>query len=123
MIGPDGEPVRIRNGKGERIPKRVPVLDERGEPVRAKARRRTIEYTDGDGRTRRKVGYTDKVASEQLAAKLERHAARRKHLAKQGLAMLMGASKLTPRVWRSLRAASTAGCWRKMPKCALTSSA
>jgi len=67
----DGNPVKLPNGQY----KRVPVL-KGGKPVRVKARRWTIEYRDGKGKVRRKVGYTDKAATEQLAAKLERIAAR-----------------------------------------------
>ena len=54
---------------------RVPVLMD-GKAARAKSKRWTIEYRDGQGKIRRKVAYTDKIASEQLAAQLERLAAR-----------------------------------------------
>ncbi|MCZ6653035.1 MAG: tyrosine-type recombinase/integrase, partial [Planctomycetota bacterium] len=54
---------------------RLPILMG-GEPVRAKSKRWTIEYRDGQGKIRRKVAYTDKIASEQLAAELEKQAVR-----------------------------------------------
>ncbi len=50
---------------------RVPVLDADGKPVLIEAKRWTVEYYDAKGRRRRKVGYTDKAATESLAASLQ----------------------------------------------------
>ncbi|MEE8170594.1 MAG: tyrosine-type recombinase/integrase [Phycisphaerae bacterium] len=43
-----------------------------------KGRKWVIEYIDGDGIRRKKTGYVDKIATAQLAAQLERDAARKK---------------------------------------------
>ena len=56
---------------------REPVLNKNGEPVRMNAKKWTIEYRDAKGKVRRKVGYTDKIATEQLAARLEKQEARK----------------------------------------------
>ncbi|NLE61863.1 MAG: hypothetical protein GX616_26205, partial [Planctomycetes bacterium] len=69
----DGKAIRLANGRY----KCVPCLDAAGQPITATAKKWTIEYTDAAGKVRRKSGYTDKLATEQLAAKLERKAARR----------------------------------------------
>lgn len=37
------------------------------------ARKWYVEYRDADGIVRRKAGYTDKAATQQLAAELERN--------------------------------------------------
>jgi len=49
-----------------------------GTRVTRTARKWYVEYRDADGIVRRKAGYTDKAATRQLAAELERHAIRRK---------------------------------------------
>jgi len=49
-----------------------------GIRVTRTARKWYIEYRDADGIVRRKAGYTDKAATQQLAAELERNAERRK---------------------------------------------
>ncbi len=48
-----------------------------GKTLRRKSRKWYIEYVDGEGIPRRKAGFTDKSATIQLAAELERAAARR----------------------------------------------
>jgi hypothetical protein len=47
-----------------------------GKRVVEQTRKRYAEYTDANGVRRRVPGYTDKAATEQLAARLERDAAR-----------------------------------------------
>jgi len=58
-----------RNGE------RVPVV-RNGERVYRESRKWYVEYRDADGVAHRKCGYTDKGATVQLAAQLERAAAR-----------------------------------------------
>ncbi len=65
----------VKNGK--KVARRVPVLDKQGKKVLAESRKWYIEYRDEDGIVRRVPGFTDKKATEQGAAKLEREAARR----------------------------------------------
>ncbi|MHC4090392.1 MAG: hypothetical protein ACYSVY_08975, partial [Planctomycetota bacterium] len=82
--GADGKPLTeervAKSGKykGEvrRIPRREPVLDRSGRPVYERARKYYIEYTDAQGVVRQVAGYTDKRATDQKAAELERQAAR-----------------------------------------------
>ena len=62
----------VRDGK--KAPRRVPVLNRDGKPVLAESRKWYVEYKDANGRVRRKAGYTDRKATEQLAAELERTA-------------------------------------------------
>ena len=75
--------VKDRGGKvvydvkdGKKVPRRVPVMGKDGKPVQAESRRWYVEYKDANGRVRRKAGYTDRKATEQLAADLERTAER-----------------------------------------------
>lgn len=68
----EGKPIRLPNGRYAR----EPVTDRAGHPVTLTAKRWTIEYKDGRGRTRRHVAYSDKAASMQLAAQLEKRAER-----------------------------------------------
>ena len=65
VVGPNGKK------------RRQPVLDTDGKPVRVKAKKWTIEYRDAKGKVRRKAGYTDKVSTQQLAARLEKQEARK----------------------------------------------
>ncbi len=48
-----------------------------GKRVKRTARKWYVEYRDSDGQIKRAPGYTDKVATEQLAARLVREAERR----------------------------------------------
>jgi site-specific recombinase XerD len=48
-----------------------------GERIRGETKCWYAEYLDADGTIRRRRGYTDKTATEQLAARLEREAAQR----------------------------------------------
>ena len=65
------------------ILKRKYWVDASGKPVRKgtpgaterESRRWSILYTNAHGRTQRKAGYVDKRATEQLAARLEKHVA------------------------------------------------
>ena len=47
-----------------------------GRKVRRKCRKYTVKFKDASGSIRTVSGYTDKAASEQLGARLEREAAR-----------------------------------------------
>jgi len=49
-----------------------------GQRARRQARKWYVEYRDADGIVRRAPGYVDKAATQQLAARLEREAGRRK---------------------------------------------
>ena len=51
-----------------------PVVDRRGNKVTRQSRFYSIDYIDCAGRPRSKRGYTDRKATEQLAAKLEKAA-------------------------------------------------
>ncbi len=66
----------LRNGK--KVPRRVPVLGRDGKPVLAESRKWCIEYRGADGKVRRRAGFTDRKATEQLAAQLERQAERQR---------------------------------------------
>ena len=50
---------------------------ETGRKVRRKLKKWYIKYRDADGKVRCVPGYTDKAATQQLAAELEREAAQR----------------------------------------------
>src|SRR5688572_30818614 len=51
------------------------VVDPKtGKTINKKSRKWYVEYRDANGRTRRKVGFTDKAATQELALKLERRA-------------------------------------------------
>ena len=54
------------------------VLGKDRKPVLAESRKWYVEYKDADGIVRHVPGFADKKATEQLAAKLEREAARRR---------------------------------------------
>ena len=56
------------------MPRRVPVLGRDGKPVQAESRKWYVEYRDENGQTRRKAGFADRRATEQLAQELERTA-------------------------------------------------
>ena len=81
--GPDAEPVieeRVaKHGKNKGqvrpIRKREPVLDRHGKPTCRPSRKWDVEYTDAQGVHRKGPGYTDKTATRQLAATLERQVA------------------------------------------------
>ena len=71
--------VKDRKGKvvydlknGRKVARRVPVLGKDGKPVLAESRKWYVEHRDADGIVRRVPGFTDKKATEQLAARLER---------------------------------------------------
>src|SRR5947209_3999988 len=51
-------------------------LTRKGDRIRLLSAKWYVEYRDASGVVQRKPGYTDRKATEQLAAKLERHAAR-----------------------------------------------
>ena len=82
--GPDGAPVmedRIATrgkskGKPVKQPKREPVTEADGKVIYKESRRWYVEYRDAQGIRRRVPGYADKQATQQLAAELERQAAR-----------------------------------------------
>jgi len=82
LKGPGGKPLKVEKiasrgpNKGKRImvAKREPVT-RNGKLVLAESRKWYIEYVNADGITRRVPGYTDKRATEQRAAELERIAA------------------------------------------------
>jgi len=65
----------VKNGK--KSPRREPVLGEDGKPVLSESKKWYIEYRDADGIVRRVAGFSDKKATEQRAAELEREAAQR----------------------------------------------
>ena len=65
----------VKNGK--KSPRREPILGEDGKPVLSESKKWYIEYRDGDGIVRRVAGFSDKKATEQRAAQLEREAAQR----------------------------------------------
>ncbi|GAF69582.1 unnamed protein product, partial [marine sediment metagenome] len=56
--------------------RREPVKDGKGRAVYKESRKWYIEYRDASDSVRRVPGYSDKMATEQLAADLERRAAR-----------------------------------------------
>jgi len=56
--------------------RREPVRDRKGRPVYRESRKWYIEYRDASGKLRRVPGFTDKFATEQWAAELERRAER-----------------------------------------------
>ncbi len=66
----------IRNGR--KVARRKPVLGKDGKPLQAKSRKWYVEFRDANGKVRRKAGYTDRKATEQLAAKLERQIERQR---------------------------------------------
>ncbi len=53
-----------------------PVTGKDGTRKRVKSRKWYVSYRDADGILRRRAGYSDKEATLQLLAKLERDAAR-----------------------------------------------
>ncbi len=81
-----GRPVMVERtatkGKnaGTRIktPQREPLLDAHSNPVYRESSRWTIEYKDAQGRTRRTAGYTDKRATMQRLAEIERQVDRQR---------------------------------------------
>ena len=62
---------RTINGKRE-------TVRRNGKIVYGQQRKWYVEYVDAQGRTRKKPGYTDKKATEQLAANLQRQVEREK---------------------------------------------
>jgi len=66
----------VRNGR--KVARLMPVLGKNGKSVLGQTRKWYVEYRDADGIVRRRAGFTDKKATEQLAAQLEREAAQRK---------------------------------------------
>ncbi len=84
--GPDGKPVmetRIaargpRKGSPILIPKRTPILGPDGKPVYIESRKWAIEYTDAAGRRRTAGAYTDKTATTQKNASIEKAVARQR---------------------------------------------
>ena len=65
-------------GQKVKVPKREPVLGRNGKPIYIEARGWTIEYTDAQGRTRRVAGFTDKRATQQRLAEIERQVERQR---------------------------------------------
>jgi len=57
-----------------------------GKRVTRTARKWYVEYVDADGIVCRRAGFSDKAATQQLAAELERNAERRKRPLKEHLA-------------------------------------
>lgn len=89
VLGPDGYPVMVakiatrgpNKGKRVEVPRREPVRNARGRVVYVESRKWAIEYTDIHDRRRTIGGYTDKLATKQKAAEIERHLARqREHI-------------------------------------------
>ena len=86
LKGPDGRPLTIRKiaargpnkGKVIMVPKREPLRDARGIPIYVESRKWAIEYVDASRRKRTIAGYTDKIATKQLAAEIERRIARQR---------------------------------------------
>ena len=84
--GPDGKPVLItkvatrgpRNGQTITTRQRAVIRDAAGRPIYKESKRWSIEYTDAAGRKRTVPGYTDKVATKQRAADIERSVARQR---------------------------------------------
>ncbi len=70
--GPDGKSVMVRTKTGKLVPQQEPVLDRKGSQVLVQTRKWYVQYRDSLGVLRKVVGYTDKQATEQLAAELER---------------------------------------------------
>lgn len=65
---------KIHPVSGKKI--RVPVLDKRGKPLYRESAKWAIKYTDASGKQRVIGGYTDKMATEQKAATIEKRTAR-----------------------------------------------
>ena len=63
-------------GKRIEVPKRESVRNAKGRIVYVESRKWAIEYTDIHNRRRTIGGYTDKTATKQKAAEIERHLAR-----------------------------------------------
>ncbi len=86
LVGLDGRPVletRIASrgpnkGRPVTTPKRLLVLDKNGKPVYIESRKWAIDYSDATGRRRTVGGYTDKTATLQKAAAIEKAVARQK---------------------------------------------
>jgi integrase len=62
----------LKNGR--KAARRAPVLDRDENTVLTESRRWYVEYKDATGKPRRKAGFTDRKATEHLAAELERTA-------------------------------------------------
>ncbi len=81
-LGPDGKPVMVERiakrgknkGKPLLVPKRELVRGRGGKPKYQESKKWYVEYRDALGVLRRIPGYTDKRATLQLAAELERRA-------------------------------------------------
>lgn len=76
-VAPDGQPCEkdatgARKVKGRRVPKGTPGARK----VKRKSSKWYVEYRDAQGIMRKRPGYKDKPATEQLAAELERKSAR-----------------------------------------------
>ncbi len=75
---------------GKKAARRENVLGKNGKPVLCEARKWYIAYRDADGIVRRVAGFTDKKATEQEAARLEREAGRRKSLESSSAGRILG---------------------------------
>ncbi len=62
---------KFRSARGQIV---TAPLTRKGDRIRLDSETYRIEYRDADGKTKRKKGYTDLKATEQLAAELERDA-------------------------------------------------
>ena len=78
LVEKDGVPVRAEWSDPKGRPRKAPVTrTAKGLRLRLLSRVYWVEYTDRDGRRRSRKGYTDRQATEQLAARLERREAQK----------------------------------------------
>ena len=70
--GDDGKPVMVKGKLGKLVPKRVPILDADGSKVYRDSPKWYIELSDGHGHRTRVPGFTDKTATQQKAADLQK---------------------------------------------------
>lgn len=64
----------LKNGK--KVARREPVLHKNGTSVQVTASKWYVEYRDSNDTVKRVAGYTDKKATQQFAAELERQSER-----------------------------------------------
>ncbi|MCH8854074.1 MAG: tyrosine-type recombinase/integrase, partial [Planctomycetes bacterium] len=84
--GSDGKPVKVERvakrgknaGKKIMVVLREPVLGRNSKPVLVESPKWYVEYRTVEDTVRRVPGYTDKKATEQLAARLDREAAQKR---------------------------------------------
>ena len=73
----DGK-VLYRRVNGKDVTIREKVSDEDGNPVMQVSPKWYIEYVDAQGRVRKRSGFRDKIATQQLAAKIEKQVERQR---------------------------------------------